>query len=76
MEDSKFVFDYVHLLYYKWHKKSESWWITYSKKATINPINKKKQKILYIKNIKYEIYKIYAVTVALNQKRSAKYNNN
>ena len=52
MEDSKFVFDYVHLLYYKWHKKSESWWITYSKKATINPINKK------IENTLYKKYKI------------------
>ena len=29
-----------------------------------------------IKNMKYEIYKIYAVTVALNKKRSAKYDEN
>ena len=26
---SEFVFDYVHLLYYKYHKKYESWWIIY-----------------------------------------------
>ena len=49
MKDSEFVFDYVHLLYYKCHKinpnRGESYidfpdWIK-NKKATINTINKK-----------------------------------
>ena len=48
MKDSKFVFDYVHLLYYKYHKinpnRGGSYidspnWIK-NKKATINLINK------------------------------------
>ena len=48
MESSEFVFDYVHLLYYKCHKISLNLdgsyidspdWIK-NKKATINPINK------------------------------------
>ena len=51
MKGSKFVFDYVKLLYYKCHKvnpnRSGSYidspdWI--KKKATINPINKKENK--------------------------------
>ena len=29
IKSSEFLFDYVHLLYYKCHKKSESWWIIY-----------------------------------------------
>ena len=29
MKDSQFAFDYVHLLYYKCHIKSKSWWIIY-----------------------------------------------
>ena len=46
MKDSEFIFDYVHLLSYKCHKKPNSWWIIYTfslldKKATINPSNKK-----------------------------------
>ena len=49
MRGSEFVFDYVHLLYYKCHKINlnrggscidSSDWIK-NKKATINPINKK-----------------------------------
>ena len=49
MKDSKFVFDYVHLLYYKYHKinlnRGGSYidspdWIK-NKKATKNPVNKK-----------------------------------
>ena len=52
MKGSKFVFDYVHLLYYKRHKinpnRAGSYiyspdWIK-NKKATINPINKKDNK--------------------------------
>ena len=63
MEDSEFVFDYVHLLYYKRHRKNPNPggsyidspdWIN-NKKATINPINKKENK-----------YFQYAVTLALN----------
>ena len=63
MGDSKFVFDYVQLLYYKFHKinlnRSESCinfpdWIK-NKKVTINPINKKDNKCFQ-----------YAVTVSLN----------
>ena len=60
---SEFVFDYVHLLYYKCHEinpnRGESYidspdWIK-NKKATTNPINKKDNKCFQ-----------YAVTVALN----------
>ena len=49
MKGSEFVSDYVHLLYYKCHKRNpnharsyidSSDWIK-NKKATINPINKK-----------------------------------
>ena len=63
MEGSTFVFDYVHLLYYKCHKINlncgrsyidSSDWIK-SKKATINLINKKDNKCFQ-----------YAVIVALN----------
>ena len=63
MKASEFVFDYVHLLYYKCHKmnpnRSGSYtdspdWIK-SKEATINPVNRKDNK-----------YFQYAVTVTLN----------
>ena len=62
MKGSKFVFDYLHLLYYKYHKINPNRggyigspdWIK-NKKATINPINKKDNKCFQ-----------YAVTVALN----------
>ena len=69
MKDSDFVFDYVHLLYYKCHKinliRGGSYidfpdWIK-SKKATINPINKKDNKCFQ-----------YAVTVALNHEEIVK----
>ena len=63
MKASEFVFDYVHLLYYKCHKmnpnRSGSYidspdWIK-NKEATINPVNRKDNK-----------YFQYAVTVTLN----------
>ena len=63
MKGSKFVFNYVHLLYYNYHKinpnRGGSYidsldWIK-NKKATINPINKKDKK-----------YFQYGVTVTLN----------
>ena len=63
MKRSEFVFDYVHLLYYKCHEinpnRGESYidspdWIK-NKKAATNPINKKDNKCFQ-----------YAVTVALN----------
>ena len=69
MESSVFVFDYVHLLYYKCHKINlncgrsyidSSDWIK-SKKATINLINKKDNKCFQ-----------YAVTVALNHEETEK----
>ena len=47
MKESGFVFDCVHSLCCKCHKKIELWWIIYRswiKKATINPINKKDDK--------------------------------
>ena len=47
MKGSKFVFDYVQLLYYKCHKINaniDSPDRIKSKKATINPINKKDKK--------------------------------
>ena len=65
MKGSKFVFDYVQLLYYKCHRINpncggsyidSSGWIK-NKKATINPINKKDNKCFQ-----------YAVTVASNHK--------
>ena len=52
MRVTEFVFDYVHLLYYKYHKinpiRGGSYvdsldWIK-NKKATINPMNKKNNK--------------------------------
>ena len=67
MEGSEFVFNYVHLLYYKCHKinlnRGGSYidspdWIK-SEKATINPINKKDNKCFQ-----------YAVTVALNHEKN------
>ena len=67
MKGSRFVFSYVHLLYYKCHKinpicggsyiDSPDW----IKKATINPINKEHNKCFQ-----------YAVTVALNHKEIKK----
>ena len=63
IQGSQFVFDYVHLLYYKYHKINSNCdgscidfpdWMK-NKKATINLINKKHNKCLQ-----------YAVTVALN----------
>ena len=78
MKGSEFVFDYVQLLYYKFHKtnpnRSESNtkfpdWIK-SKKATINPISKKDNNKCFQ----------YAVTATLNyeeiKKGSAKNNKN
>ena len=70
MRGSEFVFDYVHLMYYKCHKinpnRGGSYvdspdWIT-SKKETINPINKKDNKCLQ-----------YAATVVLNHKEIGKH---
>ena len=70
MTGSEFVFDYVHLLYYKCHKinlnRSGSYidspdWIK-NKKATINLINKKDNKCFQ-----------YTVTVALNHREIKKH---
>ena len=67
MKGSEFVFDYVHLLYYKCHKINPNHggsyidWIK-NKKATINPINKKDNK-----------YFQYAVPVALNYEEIEKH---
>ena len=70
MKGSDFVFDYVHLLYYKGHKinmnRGGSYidspdWIK-NKKATINPINKKDNKCFQ-----------YAVTVVLNHEGIGKH---
>ena len=69
MKGSAFVFDYVHLLYYKYHKinlnRGGSYidsldWIK-SKKATINSMNKKDSKSFQ-----------YAVAVTLNHKEIKK----
>ena len=69
MKGSEFVFDYVHLLYHKYHKiKSESWraiidsphWIK-NKKAAINHINKTDNKCFQC-----------TVTVALNHEKIKK----
>ena len=69
MKGSGLVFDYIHLLYYKCHKINPNHarsyidspdWIK-NKKAIINPINKKHKKCFQ-----------YAVTVALNHKKSKK----
>ena len=66
MKGSAFVFDYVHLFYYKFHKVSPNCggshidspdWIK-NKKPTINPINKKDNKCFQ-----------YAVTVILNHEQ-------
>ena len=63
MKASEFVFDYVHFLYYKFHKMNQNRgrsnidspdWIK-NKKLTINPINKKDNKCFQ-----------YAVSLALN----------
>ena len=70
IKDSEFVFHYVHLLYYKCHKINPNRsgsdidspdWIK-SKKATINPINKKDNKCFQ-----------YAVTVSLNYEQIRKH---
>ena len=64
-----FIFDCVHLLYYKCHKINPNrgglyrnflYWIN-SKEASINPINKRDNKWFQ-----------YAVTVALNHEESKK----
>ena len=69
MKGSQFVFDCVHLMYYKCHKinpnRGSSYvdfpdWIK-DKKATINPINKKDNKCFQ-----------YAVTAALNHEEIKK----
>ena len=65
IKGSGFVFDQVHLLYYKCHKINLNRnglpdWIR-NKKATINPINKKDNKCFQ-----------YAVTVALNHEKIEK----
>ena len=60
---SEFVFDYTHLLYYECHKVNPSRSGSYinfpdrikTKKATMNPINKKDDRCLQ-----------YAVTIVLN----------
>ena len=66
IKGSKFIFDYVHLLYHKCHKidlnHDRSYidspgWIK-NKKASINPINKKDNKCFQ-----------YAVTGALNHEK-------
>ena len=70
MKGSEFVFDYVHLLYYKYHEISPNCDGSYidspdsikNKKATINPINKKDNKCFE-----------YAVTVTLNHKEIGKH---
>ena len=69
MRGSDFVFDYVHLLYYKYHKINPNRCRSFidsldwrkNKKATINPINKKYNKCFQ-----------YAVTVALNHEEVRK----
>ena len=69
IKSSDFVLDYVHLLYYKYHKKylnfSGSYidfldWIK-NQKATINPINKKDNKSFQ-----------YVVSIALNHEEIGK----
>ena len=68
MKGSVFIFNYVHLLYYKCHKINwtcggpcidSPYWI--KKKATMNPLNRKDNKC-------YQ----YAVTVALNNEEIGK----
>ena len=69
MKGSEFVFVYVHLLYYKYHKINHNRgglhigspdWIK-NKKATLNPINKTDNNCFQ-----------YAVTVALNHEEMQK----
>ena len=69
MKGSEFIFDYVQLLYYKYHRTSfncdgsnidSPCWIK-SKRATINPINKKGNKCVQ-----------YVVTGALNHEEIKK----
>ena len=70
MKGGDFVFDYIHLLYYKCHKINPNRCGTYidspnwikNKKAIINPINKKDNKFFQ-----------YAVTVMLNHEEIAKH---
>ena len=69
MKVSEFVFDYVHLLYYKCHKINPNHGGLYidspdwmkNKKATRNPINKKDSKCFQ-----------YAVAVVLNHENVKK----
>ena len=70
MKSTNFFFDYIHLLYYKYNRINPNFggsyidssdWIK-SKKATINPINKKNNKCFQ-----------YAVTVALNHEEIVKH---
>ena len=70
MKGSEFVFDYVHLMYYKCHKITPNHggsyvdspdWIK-SKKGATNPINKKDNKCFQ-----------YAIIVALNYKEIGKH---
>ena len=69
MKGSDFVFDYVQLLYYKYHKINPNQGGSYvdspnqikNKKATINPINKKHTK-----------YFQYVVSVTLNHEEIKK----
>ena len=69
MKGSKFVFEYVQSLYYKYHKINSNYGGLYidspdsikSREATINPINKKDNKCFQ-----------YAVTVALRYKEIKK----
>ena len=70
MRNSKFVFDYVKLLYYKCHKinldcggsyRDSPDWIE-NKKATINPIDKKVNKCFQ-----------YVITVGLNYEEKGKH---
>ena len=70
MKGSYFVFNYVHLLYYKYHKINPNCGASYidspdlkkNKKATINPISKKDNKCFQ-----------YAVTVTLNNEEIGKH---
>ena len=69
MKDTEFFFDFVHLLYYKYHKINPNQGGSYlktlnwmkNKKATINRINKKDNICFY-----------YTVTVALNCEETKK----
>ena len=69
MKGDEFVFDYVHLFYYKCHKINPNYGGSYkdspdqitNKKTTINPINKKDNKCFQ-----------YAATVALNHREIKK----